>query len=234
MLVHAIENGTETGNMIHDIDSSIFRISKIDGKILDYVELPSNDINLSIVHRFNEALVVAQINSKYVAKCSDGFLVSNVNTDTVYLYGKDKSLTPMIYKTPKISNLDPVTVLLGCMDAGNYQYMAIETFSRYMANVETFHQYMDNRNIKNYMRDKKNDEVYRQKFILPDYNGKEFFITPLKKSFIENNTQIFFELNLFELKQAYKDKKINGKLKELVATLDENVDNNVFMFINFK
>ena len=42
------------------------------------------------------------------------------------------------------------------------------------------------------------------------------------------------ELSLFELKQAYKENRLSGKLKELVATLDEDKDNNVFMLLDFK
>jgi len=42
-----------------------------------------------------------------------------------------------------------------------------------------------------------------------------------------------FELDLIELKQAYKENKLNGQLKELVATLDEMKDNNVFVFAVF-
>jgi len=42
------------------------------------------------------------------------------------------------------------------------------------------------------------------------------------------------EFDLIELKQAYRDNKLNGKLKELVATLNEDEDNNVFVLIQFK
>ena len=45
---------------------------------------------------------------------------------------------------------------------------------------------------------------------------------------------IYFELDLLELKQAFSENKLRGKLKELVGTLDEEKDNNVIMFVNFK
>jgi hypothetical protein len=35
------------------------------------------------------------------------------------------------------------------------------------------------------------------------------------------------ELDLMELKEAYRENKLSGKLKELVATFNENEDNNV-------
>ena len=46
--------------------------------------------------------------------------------------------------------------------------------------------------------------------------------------------QVNIELDLIELKKAYEDNKLSGKLKELVATLDNEIDNNVFMLVNFK
>jgi hypothetical protein len=41
-------------------------------------------------------------------------------------------------------------------------------------------------------------------------------------------------LSLYELKQAYLENKLSGKLKELVATLNEDEDNNVLMMVEFK
>jgi len=39
---------------------------------------------------------------------------------------------------------------------------------------------------------------------------------------------------LVELMQAYKENRLSGKLKELAASLNEENDNNVIMFVNFK
>ena len=41
-------------------------------------------------------------------------------------------------------------------------------------------------------------------------------------------------LNWIELKRAYRENKLSGKLNELVADLNEDEDNNVFMFVHFK
>jgi len=74
--------------------------------------------------------------------------------------------------------------------------------------------------------------VFRQKITLPDYKGKDFFIgLGVLRSYEEC---VFFELDLVELKQAYRENKLSGKLKELVSTLDDEKDNNVIMFVYFK
>ena len=59
-----------------------------------------------------------------------------------------------------------------------------------------------------------------------NYPEKEIILTDIA----ENGH--YFELDLIELKQAYKENRLSGKLKELVATLNEEEDNNVFMFVN--
>lgn len=67
----------------------------------------------------------------------------------------------------------------------------------------------------------------------PDYIEKEILIYPNGDNFSHDNS-IHIKLDLIELKQAYKENKLRGKLKELVATLNEFEDNDVFMFIKFK
>jgi len=90
-----------------------------------------------------------------------------------------------------------------------------------------------NEYIKDYVYDKQTGEIIRQKIILPDYKGKEFIIEVQRTYFDGKETGIHFELDLFELKQAYKENKLSGQLKELVATLNESTDNNVIVFVRF-
>ena len=85
-----------------------------------------------------------------------------------------------------------------------------------------------------YMRDKETGEIFRQKIVLPDYKGKEFFLYAEGgfTRYLEN--EYVFTLNLSELKQAEKENRLNGKLKELVTTLNEMEDNDIYMFVKFK
>jgi hypothetical protein len=92
----------------------------------------------------------------------------------------------------------------------------------------------DNNRDKHYIRDKKTGQVYQQKIRIPDYKDKKITISPGLKNQFFNGDITFVELGLSELKQAYKENRLYGKLKELVATLDETEDNNVFMIIHLK
>ena len=212
----------ETDSITHLIASDFFLISKTDGEVLDYVEIPNNELDLSVAVGNNGTIQIPTYTR--VVKCTEGLLLCNHETDTVFLFGKDKSIIPVICKTPLMSMLEPMVILDNCLDAGRYQFMVIETLQSERGSFLLPRKYL--------MLDKKSGEIFRQKIILPDYNGKELFIIPQSKC--SNAKEYFFELDLFELKQAYKENKLNGKLKELVAKLDENEDNNVFMFVNFK
>ena len=205
---------------VQNYNSPYVRISKVDGKVLDYVELPTN--NTELWEGSDPRILTHQIIS-----CANGLLLCNPETDTVFLYDKDKSLTPVICKIPLVTDLDPKVILNNCMDYGKYQFIEIGT-ARF-----TGKPYPNAFPVKYLMRDKKTGEVFLQKILLPDYKGKDFFISPgASGKLYEDGT--YFELDLIELKQAYNENRLSGKLKELVSTLDEDKDNDVIMFVHFK
>ena len=203
------------------IDTAFIRISKTDGKILDYVAVTNN----RIVMKDDSQGRSIQGRTTRMIKHKEGILLCNPETDTVFLYGKDKSLTPVICKLPLVSALDPFVYLNNCFDVDDYQFFELIT-TRWEEGASPFP-------VKYYMRDKKTGEIFLQKFIFPDYKGKEILFSPLR-TFGDNENGFYFELDIIELKEAYNENKLSGKLKELVATLDEESSNNVFMFVNFK
>ena len=199
-------------------------VSKKDGKVLNLIELHDNKIILRDERIIQGRNGVTGRTSRLI-KSTEGILLCMPETDTVFLYGKDKSLTPIIYKTPLVSSSDPMIYMNNCVDIGRYQFMEVFTV-RWEEGSYPFP-------VKYFMRDKKTGEIFRQKIILPDYKGKDFIISPLQSG-IDYENGPWFELDLIELKQAYDENRLSGKLKELVATLNEFEDNNVFMIVNFK
>lgn len=199
-------------------DSSFYLISKADGAVLEYINLPRNDIDLS----FSGSESFGQVNYARIRKSPDGLFLCNPENDTIFLYNKDKSLTPFMHKKPLLNKLNPLIVIDICMDVERFQFMSVYLYSKGGESQEA----------KYYMRDKKTNEIFRQKFILPDYAGKDFYINPRLPNYSEN--EYHFELDVFELKEAYREGRLSGKLKELVATINEDEDNNIFMFLDFK
>ena len=197
-------------------DSSFILISKIDGTLLEYVEATS--LSTVIVNERNGRLSMSTFYR--ITKCVDGFFLYHPENDTVYLYKNDKTLNPVLHKIPLISE-SPNFVMKGCLDAGRYQFMSVSKIS----DIENPVAY--------YMRDKATDEVFRQKIVLPDYKGKVFFIHTYSHfvRYLEN--EYHFYLSLSELKQANRENRLSGELKELVATLNEDTDNDIFMIVKF-
>ena len=211
----------------HDFPyTTYYRISKTNGEILDSLKLACNEIRLDIETKDKEGKTAFWRLLYYrLVKGTDGFFLCNPETDTVFLYKRDKSLTPVFYKIPSLRNQVPKVIIPNIVDASRYQFFEVATLvNDDYNNQKRFH-----------FRDKETGEIFRQKIISPDYIGKEFFIcaSGLRCGLGEKNGYVF-ELGLFELKQAYNENRLDGKLKELVATLDEYKDNNVFMFVEFK
>ena len=196
------------------------RISKIDGKVLGYIELPVDSIKLEFQTDNGRS---QPIRTRRMINCEKGLHLCNPETDTIFLFDKELNLTPVICKIPKVTNSDPMVVMNNCVDYGGYQFIQIATVLFTPGASSTYP-------IINLMRDKKTGEVFRPKTIFPDYKDKEFIIGD-SGNYGEG---IYFELDLIELKQALSENKLHGKLKDLVTKLNEEEDNNIFMFVHFK
>lgn len=208
-------------------DSSYCRISKTDGVVLEYIEFPDNNINLTDRGDKNNKFYESY---KRVFNNDLGLFICNPETDTVFLYGKDKILTPVICKTPLVSNKNPKVVMTDFLDTKKYHFIQVQTLFTHKERINI----QRDKEYKNYIYDKQTGEIFRQKISLPDYKGKEFYILAATSYFYGKETTSLFLLDLLELKDAYKENRLSGKLKELVATLDENKDNEVYMFARFR
>jgi hypothetical protein len=206
--------------------SPFVRISKTDGRVLDYVELPEDaETELGIYRETDGIRMMVRGLTHRVVKCAGGVMLCNPETDTVFFYGKDGVLTPVIAKTPPVSGMDPMIYLNNCIDAGRYQFMEAYTVRFEEGALPYPATYL--------MRDKETNEVFRQKIVLPDYLGKRFVISPRQTKWNYENGAVF-ELDLIELKQAYEENKLGGRLKDMVAASNEDEDNNIFVLFHFK
>lgn len=206
-----------------------YRISKTDGGVLDTIKLSGTQLLPKLGIYYNERWISPA--SRHIVKCAEGVLLGNPGTDTIFLYKDDRSLNPVLYQTPSVSSRNPVEYLDLYLEMGQYQFIKV-IVARESDNVSNM--YDGFFPAKYYMRNKKTGEIARPKLFLPDYKGKEFIISPTEPNGRDYVNSYIFTLDLYELKQAYRENKLSGKLKELVATLKEDEDNDVFMIVNFK
>lgn len=211
---------------------TIFLISRTNGEILESIDLPIpvNIVDMSVSGVHNGITYTTTYYSWSMIKGVDGFYFSKPGVDTIYLLDKNKNMTPIMRQTPLARDLDPKIILDNSYDIGKYQFMTVHTL--HVSNDKDFATYPEYPN-RFYMRDKKTGEVFRQKIIIPDYKGKEIFFGRRFGRWVHEK-KAYFRLNLYELKEAYHENRLSGKLKELVATLDEDIDNDVYMFVDFK
>ena len=213
------------------VDSSYYFISKTDGRVLEYINFPGNEIDLTNRGDDGNRSITSY---KRIVNSATGIFLCNPESDTVFIYDKNKTLTPVFTKTPLVSNSrNPKTVMTGFIDIGRYQFIRIQTLLTLDEERRNIQRDGHINDTKDYVYDKQTGEIFRQKLILTDYKEKEFTIDVKRTFFDGKATHAHFELDLFELKQAYKENKLSGQLKELVATLNENRDNNVIMFVRF-
>ena len=199
--------------------TTFYQISKTDGAVLDSLEMPSNVTEL---YYKNEYGYTASLNIfNRISKGSDGLFLCNPEKDTIFQYTKEKTLTPVFHKIPPFRETKPKSFINNWCEIGDYRF-----FDKFI-----FHK--DSEQIT-YFLEKKSNEIFREKIVLPDYKNKNISLGPgwIHSSSVTNGR--IFELDLIELKQAYRENKLNGQLKSLVVTLNEFKDNNVFMLVNFK
>jgi hypothetical protein len=209
----------------YPFESPFVRISKTDGAVLDYVKMPAAQVELGAYREVEGRKMMVRARTSRLIKGKGGVFLCNPESDTVFFYGRDQILTPVMYKTPSITTQEPMVYLNNCVDAGSYQFMEVYTIRFEPGALPYPAAYL--------MRDKKTGEVFRQKLLLPDYKGKVFSIGP-RAVLQGDESGAFFELDLMELKQAYADNLLSGRLKELTATLNEIEDNNVYVWLHFK
>jgi hypothetical protein len=84
-----------------------------------------------------------------------------------------------------------------------------------------------------YMIDKNGGEFYRTKVTMDDFDGKEILLDPsvVCRTF-DSKTGVIL-LPATELMKAAEDGKLSGRLKEIVADMD-NDDEFVIMLLNFR
>ena len=207
----------------NDLISPFYLISKEDGRVLDNIALPMTPIFLGINHNGDR---VPGFKTRLM-KCPDGVLICNPESDTVFFYGKDRQIVPILHKIPLAKTTNPMTYINNCIDIGNYQFIELYI-------VQAGEVYPGIFPTKHYFRDKRTGEFFLQKLLLQDFIGKDFIIGPTSGVRIDiDNSTFVFELDLLELKEAYAQNRLDGKLKELVATLKED-DNNVFVLARIK
>ena len=206
-----------------------FLISKQSGAIVDRLHISMCKERIS--PRFYEktgtkgAMAVAY-GYNPIIRFNQDFIIGDISQDTIYKYSMDKTLTPLLIKTPSIKKQeDPITMVIPEFKVSGMFFLE--------------------------MTERKFDvekKGFDRKKLVYDYNSKKFYKYSLKNKDFPNQT---FQLNSAgyayrkednticqfilcdELIEANDENKVYGDLKDIVKTLKED-DNPVLMVIKFR
>ena len=197
-------------------------ISKKDGSVCDTIITPKGkDVMLFDFYPEKGLLIFAP--TYRIVNHRDGFLLTDYTIDTVYLFSHDKKLIPILERKPSIQSMNPIIYLNSFIEAGNYDFVSSVTVKNENGSLPK----------KHLMRDKKTGEVYRQKIIFNDYQGKIIYLSPeiIANTFDSRLGLIVLDFN--ELREANAANKISGKLKDIVENSEED-GNDIYMLLHFK
>ena len=224
---HMVDYDKESLLIYHESNSyskSFVRISKKDASVIEEIDIPDRkEISLRVTIRSGEMVSIYIAPLSNIVKYNDGFLLTDHSSDTVIFYGRNNELNPVLVRTPPIFEMDPYVYINSYVEAGDYLFLQKVTVK------------LENERVKSdfLMINKYDQSVYKQKIFLKEFKDKEVNLSPEVIRTVDNSGIGFIRLSLDELRVAYDENKLSGKLKELVEASDED-SNDIFMILNFK
>jgi len=199
-------------------------ISTEDGGVVETIDMPKDKKITVVLQLIDEKnVIIAREPAYHIVRHNNGYLLTDFSVDTVYFLSHNKELSPILVRKPKVQSMDPVVYLNSFIEAGNYEFMnSVKVTNENFRLPKTY-----------LMRDKTTGKVYRQVITLNDYKGKAVTLSPETIANTQNSRLGFISLDLTELKDANRENKLTGALKELVDNSDD-IGNDIYMLLHFK
>lgn len=155
----------------------------------------------------------------YLVDGSNGQILNDPVADTTYLLLPNRSLKPILRRTPSLETMKDKTVL--AVLAATPAYMLIKTFL--LKHIEG----EDKLNEKLYLYASKNKSFSGCEFHNRDFENAGDVFT----NFYVANNKLYFILYPYVLLEALENGKLSGELMEITKTLDEE-DNPIIMEVS--
>jgi len=201
--------------------------SKQDGSITREISIPFNEIKMPIA-RDGEDWAVAVPDAVYQITPNLGnWVFMDTSSDTVYHYLPDDNRTiPFIVRTPSIHAMDPPEVfLMPTILTDSYYFMKALKAEFNFTTGRGFP-------VSTLMYDKQENALFTPKIYNGDYTSKKE-VYMMSRQPLDHENATWQSLQAHELVEAYGKGELKGKLKEIVANLDEE-SNPVIMLVKYK
>lgn len=203
--------------------NSFFLISKQDANMKD-IEIPlEKKISTIIVKQVGDQVYSSVPNNSLIVPIQNNWILTEPSADTVYMSQPDNNLCPFMVRTPSIQTMSPEVFLFPGVLTDRYYFM--ETVKK-ECDFET------NKSMptSDLMYDKQEKKIYNYIVNNSDYSERT---EDMCLRNINNEIAFYAILPAHELVEAHEKGKLNGKLKEMAAKLNEE-DNPVIMLVKHK
>ncbi|MDR1258904.1 MAG: 6-bladed beta-propeller [Tannerellaceae bacterium] len=194
--------------------------SKHDGSIAESIPLTFKErIQTSIVIIEDKSVSVSNPTSNYpVIPCPGGWIFIEPSSDTVYRYLSDRSIVPILARTPSVHSMDPEVFLFMSIITDRYYFM--ETVKKENEFPAT-----------GLLYDRQAKAIFESIVYNGDYSDKKQVYMNSRP--VNNEIATCQPLEAPDLVEAYGNGELKGRLKEVAAGLDEE-SNPVIMLIKHK
>ena len=175
---------------------------------------------------------IGKVSNMGIISYRDRWILVEPSADTIYSYSTDHKMTPFIVRTPSVQSMDPEVFLFPGVITDRYCFM--QTVKKEYKETEPRSKLLETELVY----DRQEKKIFEYVVYNDDFTNKR----PIKNLVGEiltlnvlNNDDIAFveKIEANELVEAYERGELNGKLKEIAATLDEE-SNPVIMLAKYK
>ncbi|MDR2118219.1 MAG: 6-bladed beta-propeller [Tannerellaceae bacterium] len=200
-------------------------VSKRDGSISGEIQIPFKEKKTTMVTLEKDETTgliytyAPSTNYRLVPNFHDWILIE-ISSDTLYLYSQDRTMKPFIARIPSIQTMTPEVFLFVSLFTDRYYFMEAvkKDLSAGFPGTDLLY-------------DKQEKAIFRYTVYNDDYANEEKAF--LKSWPVNNEIPTRQILEAHELVEAYEKGQLQGRLKEIAATLDEE-SNPVIMLIKHK
>jgi len=215
-----------------DYEGQIFHIiSKQDGSLIYQIDIPiEKKANLPVITPGGYMMSLHSASALFPFK--DGFILTEFSTDTVYSYSPDQGLKPFIVRTPPIHSMSyPDEVYLQPQFMSD-RYYFFRTEKMDVSPYTTLESLLQNIKLPemDLVYDTQDKAIYEYKLYNADITNK----TEVEFSRVFSGEFVFWQsIDAYKLVEYYNKGELQGRLKEIAATLDVE-DNPVIMLVKHK
>lgn len=209
---------------IEDEQSCHLLISKQDGSVAREIKVPIQQVKTPVA--MQEEMQVTP-GFCLLSPYGNDWLLTRTSSDTIYRYTPEGTLTPFLARTPSIQSMEPEVFLFPTVCSDRYYFMQTLTKEFDFEKMKGFP-------VNELVYDKQANAVFEYTVYNADFSAKrEVYLGPDPANPVIQEVAAFESLEAPELREAYEEGKLKGKLKEIAAGLNEE-SNPVIMLIKYK